>query len=550
MHKFLSLTRVSFKNTMGMLADGKTKKTRTVALYIFIGIALLPTIFAIYAGLSYTVEMLAPLNQVGTVLALGFHGASIVTFLFSIFLIPSVFYFSKDSDILLALPLKPQTILSSKFMVCLAYEYLFELLILIPLLLAYASHMEVSALFILFSILIIITLPIYPLVLSSLITMLIMRFVPFFKNRDRFNMIAGALTILLAFGFSFAMSNMSTNMDENTMLALLISGNNSLIRLFSYLFPGIPFAANALIDFAILDLLIYLLIVIASFVVFLFFGKYFYFKGVIGFSETGSNRKQLSTSAMDKASKKRSAVWTYTMKEYRLILRTPVYCINCIGTIVIIPIMFAIIYFSGDLGTITAQLPTNIVNQLPQYLPYAGMLGFALGIFLSNINSICSTAISREGNNAYIMKYIPMALGKQIEAKLLCGILVSTASLVICILGLYIVAPFLPVSFFLLSFVCALISIFFGNMLAIILDMSHPKLVWEQEAAAVKQNMTSIIGVIGSMLVAGLIVFICFKIPSSAMALCVGIIGIVFILICGILYLKLNAIAVYFFKKI
>ena len=121
------------------------------------------------------------LHLESTVLYLGFFIISILIFLFSIFLIPSIFYFSKDLDTLLVLPLPPQTILAGKFTTCILYEYAFTIIVSIPLLSAYVSNLHPGIFFYLMALVVLLLLPIYPLVLSSILTMLMMRFVPFLK---------------------------------------------------------------------------------------------------------------------------------------------------------------------------------------------------------------------------------------------------------------------------------------------------------------------------------------------------------------------------------
>ena len=133
MRKYLSLTRVLLKNSMGMMSDGKSKKALNVFIYGVLAVCMIPLGFTLYMMFNTAMAQLQPLQQEGAVLALGFHISSLVTFLFSIFLIPSIFYFSKDSETLLALPLPPQTILSAKFSVCLVYEYAFTLIVCVPL---------------------------------------------------------------------------------------------------------------------------------------------------------------------------------------------------------------------------------------------------------------------------------------------------------------------------------------------------------------------------------------------------------------------------------
>ena len=98
MRKYLSLTRVLLKNSMGMMSDGKSKKALNVFIYGVLAVCMIPLGFTLYMMFNTAMAQLQPLQQEGAVLALGFHISSLVTFLFSIFLIPSIFYFSKDSE--------------------------------------------------------------------------------------------------------------------------------------------------------------------------------------------------------------------------------------------------------------------------------------------------------------------------------------------------------------------------------------------------------------------------------------------------------------------
>ncbi|MCB7430558.1 hypothetical protein LI224_19710, partial [Erysipelatoclostridium ramosum] len=67
-------------------------------------------------------------------------------------------------------------------------------------------------------------------------------------------------------------------------------------------------------------------------------------------------------------------------------------------------------------------------------LPYAVLVGMASGFLFSNLNMISSTAISREGSNLSFMKYIPMSLKQQLQAKVVSGILMSVISMLLTLL--------------------------------------------------------------------------------------------------------------------
>lgn len=541
MRKHLSLTRVLLKNSMGMMSDGKSKKALNVFIYGVLAVCMIPLGFTLYMMFNTAMAQLQPLQQEGAVLALGFHISSLVTFLFSIFLIPSIFYFSKDSETLLALPLPPQTILSAKFSVCLVYEYAFTLIVCVPLYIAYANNAAIGIPYILLALAIFITLPIYPLVLSSIITMLLMRFVPFFKNRDRFNMIAGILSIILAFGFSFAMNSGTIAEDPNALISMLTQGNNSMISLFSKIFPAIPFAAEALISSDALQLVYYILITCAALAVLVILGKWLYFKGAIGFSETKSSRKELSAKDFARVSR-HSKVRTYLIKELRLLIRTPVYAINCIGMCVLMPIMLLVIFITADADVLLQQLP-DITPYLDGMLPYAVLAGMASGFLFSNLNMISSTAISREGTNISFMKYIPMSLKQQLQAKVLSGILMSVISMLLTMVCVYFLLPIFPLTWYFAAAAASLITIVLGNYASLALDILHPKLVWEQEAAAVKQNMSGIVSMLAGMAMTVVTCVLLFILPDDYLLFGTAGMVIVCIAVDVVFYMRLDSFA-------
>ena len=541
MRKYLSLTRVLLKNSMGMMSDGKSKKALNVFIYGVLAVCMIPLGFTLYMMFNTAMAQLQPLQQEGAVLALGFHISSLVTFLFSIFLIPSIFYFSKDSETLLALPLPPQTILSAKFSVCLVYEYAFTLIVCVPLYIAYANNAAIGIPYILLALVIFITLPIYPLVLSSIITMLLMRFVPFFKNRDRFNMIAGILSIILAFGFSFAMNSGTIAEDPNALISMLTQGNNSMISLFSKIFPAIPFAAEALISSDALQLVYYILITCAALAVLVILGKWLYFKGAIGFSETKSSRKELSAKDFARVSR-HSKVRTYLIKELRLLIRTPVYAINCIGMCILMPIMLLVIFITADADVLLQQLP-DITPYLDGMLHYAVLAGMASGFLFSNLNMISSTAISREGTNISFMKYIPMSLKQQLQAKVLSGILMSVISMLLTMVCVYFLLPILPLTWYFAAAAASLITIVLGNYASLALDILHPKLVWEQEAAAVKQNMSGIVSMLAGMAMTVVTCVLLFILPDDYLLFGTAGMVIVCIAVDVVFYMRLDSFA-------
>lgn len=551
MNKLFFLTRVLIKSNLGMSQStrkGSKRKLGVGVIYVLLLLCLLPLLGLIYFSLSSLVGPLEQVGQQGLILSLGFTAVSLLIFIFSIFIIPSVYFFSKDTEHLLCLPLKPQTILMSKFIVTLLYEFITSLFILAPLYIVYIQHLAPTPLYAIYAFFVFLTIPIFPLILSSIIMLIIMGFVPFFKNRDRFNMIAGILALAFGLGVNVLTQYASHNFtasQSSQMVEHLASGNNSLLSVVNFLLPAIPYASKALVGQSILNIVIYIGIIVLSIVIFSYIGKLLYFKGAIGFNETVSSRKELSNTEITKLSKKQSIIKTYTIKELKTILRTPVYAINGFSSVLMMPILVLIMIFSSGASPskITDLIQQYVIPHADSFFPYIIVIGIIIGIFLGSSSVISSTSISREGTDVYFMKYIPVPLVKQIQAKILCGVLFSWLSIIVAFLIVIFFLHALPVLYILLAFISALISSLLLNILGCMLDIAHPKLVWESEAAAMKRNMAGITTMLSGWGICALVGIGAYLLPSSIM-LPVSVAFLVLVIVCIILLNKvLNAYA-------
>lgn len=122
MHKLLSLIRIQLKSGMLNTMDATTKTWKKALLYLVVLICMLPLLGLLFLGFYFGFDFLGKIGQPGYLVNIAMMGTSFVIFLFSIFTIPSVYYFSRDIDRLLVLPLTPQQIISSKFVVNVIYE--------------------------------------------------------------------------------------------------------------------------------------------------------------------------------------------------------------------------------------------------------------------------------------------------------------------------------------------------------------------------------------------------------------------------------------------
>ncbi|MBV7272195.1 transporter [Clostridium sp. PL3] len=519
MNKYFSLTKIFLKNSSsGLSKDGKRKLPRTILLYIILALSFLPLagMFASVTATSY--EFLRSINQEGIILSAAMTVSSAIIFAFGIFLVMSVFYFSSDVENLLVLPVKPSVILMSKFTVVLIYEYFTEVVVLAPVIVTFGIKSGAGLLYYIYGIVIFFTLPIVPLIIGALISILIMRFAGFTKNKDRFKTIAQMAILVFVVGINLVTQKLgkaSSNGQE--MARLLTEGNNSLIKVSSKLFINIRYAAEAFINSSnmsgIVSMLIYLLIAIIFLILFSILAEAFYLKGVIGMTQTQARRKMLSSEEIAKQSGRRSKIFTYTVKELNILFRTPVYFMNCVVMNFIWPFFLVIPLISQPESF---KLIKNAHGYFNMFISNARTLGiiaaviFASSVMLTMMNPIAITSISREGKSIFINKFIPMDYKQQILSKVLSAFIINFSGILLMILIVTaIVRP--PIYIFIVSIVLSIVATIFSIFVGIFIDLNYPKLDWDNEQRAVKQNFNVIIGMIIGLIAAGAVVFITIK---------------------------------------
>jgi ABC-2 type transport system permease protein len=498
MRNFWALFKVTLKNTFGITETGKKKSFLQKLFPIFLIVAISPTLLSFYFLTGDAIALLKPIQQTGVIIGLLLTMLSTLIFFLAIFLIPAVFYFSKDVETLLSLPLKASTILSAKLAVSMIYEYITVLAVGIPVILAYIVNVQPPLGFYPLLILSVVLLPVVPLIMAGLLVMLVMALIPKARNRDLFNYISGFISLAFAVGINMVVGNIAT-VSADEMVQLLIQGNNSFLAIFGYLVPSVPFAAKAVVNLSLIDFGISVLIAVGAYLAFLVIAELAYFKAAVGVNETGANRRKLNGKAYLSSTQGADPIWTYTLKELKLMVRTPIYLLNNISTVILIPAILVgtLMTTAGQQDELIALIQT-INWSAPGMFAYVLTAGVAIGLFMTSLNLITVTSISREGTRLFFMKYIPMSYNAQIQAKVNSGLIVSAAGILFMTIpfGILFSIPWMQI---VLAILMAFLASIFLNYLGMIVDMIHPKLIWEQEAVPVKQNINAVFTMLPGM---------------------------------------------------
>ncbi|MGB4589231.1 MAG: hypothetical protein WBI17_08375 [Clostridiaceae bacterium] len=511
------MTKAMFKNdeTLSSFSTSNRNSKKKSFFKSKYGTILLILFLTLSLGSSFGVivsELYNSLSVMGLqslILRLIVPAAGIMVFMFGIFYVMNVFYFSKDVDNYLYLPVKAGEILTSKFLVSLVYEYFIMIIIFAPLLVIYGVKDSAGILYYVYSILILLFIPVLPLVAASIISMVIMRFSKKFKNRDRFNMIAGVLSLFLALGLNFGLQYVTRILSEGQAI---IQDINQLpaLKVTAYVFPTNHFAIETLISYhnlkGLLSLVILIVIALASILLFYYIGNALYFKGVMGVTESKADRKVLTSAQMLKETSSKNVLFAYSLKELKLVLRTPVYFMNCVLISLIYPLFFLIPFAMGsseDAREMDAAL--QFIHDVDPGVLVMVMVG--VGFFMGSINIISSTAISREGKNFFFVKYIPVNYMTQIYAKILSSFYIEIVGMVILYLILIFILKLSPM-ILALSFILVLMASLAINQIGIFFDILWPKLTWDMEQKAVKQNLNSMIHMFLGFALTGLCIFL------------------------------------------
>jgi len=514
--KLFLLVRVLMKSGAGGtrlgIKIGKKRFSSQLLIFIILAACFTPMAVTFGQGFAYMYDALSPIGQEGVILGLGTGAASLAIFFFGLFYVLSTFYLTSDVESLLPLPLKPYEIIGAKFIITVIYEYFTESIFLLPLTVAYGIKSGAGPLFYIYSLIVFLLIPVVPLAIGSIIVVVIMTFTSIGRNKDRLILIGGLVAMFFAIGLNISIQRLAQrSLDPQKLIQMLQQGGNSLIRLTSSIFPGIYFAAMGLANSTNINGLINILLFAGTAVIgvllFLYVGEHLYFRGVVGISESRAKRKKVTDEELNKAVTANSAIKSYVMKEIRLLVRTPIYFMNCVLVNFLWPVFLALPFLMQSGGNDMEQI-FNMIRSANDTVIFA--VAFGISVFAASANAIAASSISREGKNLYITKFLPMSYISQIVAKALSGVFFSTISaIVIAIVAAILLKLNLAVTIFIV--IAGIAGTLFISFAGVMVDLLNPKLDWDSEQKAVKQNfnvvINTLIGLVFGGLIAALVIF-------------------------------------------
>lgn len=497
--KTIKLLKVLLKNfEMIAFEKKKSKVFYMVMAIVTMLIIFIPTAFMI-GIISYGMTLsLTEAGHLSEGINFILYAVNIFAFIFSINVVLNVFYFSSDIERLLPMPFKEHEIIGAKFFNTLINENFIEFILIASSLIGFfvAGKLDFYAIFII--LLAVLTMPILPLIYSSIICMVFMFLTKRITNKDFVSKFSNILLILALIGLLVMAILLSSFNAEGFALDLI---DSKFMIVSKFIFPNVYLLTDAMSGNA-LSLLFYLLITIVSLIIFFVISKLLYFRGLNQSSNKKNKHKEIEYKVKNKNI-------SYLSKEFKVLFKTPAFFSNCLIINFIWPFFIAIIFFlydkTGFLKNILDSYHNNDYNTHIMFI----LVVMMASILITATNSIASSSISREGNSFTYMKVIPLSYKKQIIIKIISSIIVSFTSLFLTILVLSIIYNFGVINtilYLLLSF----ISVVFISTLGVFLDTVNPKLIWDDEINALRGNHNVFINMAFSILISGLLLGIIF----------------------------------------
>lgn len=502
MKTFLSLLKTILNTYFGISAlkyrFTKEKKRLWEPIAIIISIVIgLGSIMFLYSLLLFGIFMGGHvIGHPEIVLTFSFLSAQLLIFIFGIFYIMSVFYFSNDMNILIPLPLKPAEVLGAKFITILISEYFVALPMLLPAFIIYGTGTWAGILYWLKGLVLVLMAPILPMVIAAIFVILLMRFVNIRKSKDLMVVIGSLLGLFIGVGVNFLTQNIPEG-NEQEFIQNLIESNTGLLESIGNKFPPSIWATLGLSQPGWQGWGYFLLFVglsLALVAVLLWLGNRFFYRGYLSGQEVQRKAKILSKEDMAKGTAKASSpVIALFWREWKLFMRTPIYVMNGLAGIIMIPLFMFMPFMTQ------AEELKEVLNYArdPQYTLITVLVSLGIMLFASSMNMVSCTAISREGNTIWISKMIPIPPKDQVLAKLLHSSSLSLLGLVAISIPLYFLLG-IALYRILIILMLGLLTNVLINILGLMVDVFRPKLEWTDPQEAIKQNINVFFSMLAS----------------------------------------------------
>lgn len=434
--------------------------------------------------------------QLGSLLALGL---SAVVLLFSSSILFTSFFTATDNHVWLPLPFKPWEIFIARLISSLLSIYLFLLMFVGPIIIGYSIGAGSSFFQVVGQLLLFISLPLIPSAIVFLFSTGLSYIVNISKHRKLFQGINMAIMFIGIFAFSMAgslLGNLASSpvAGGSIDLTALADSINEIFSKFSIFAFIYKLSGPAFYDEGIYSLLLplgFLAISIAILAITSFIANKTYKR--ILYSEGFSKRKRGKKVSLNEAFTSEKHYKMMFKRETKTIFRSPTYIFNLVFPQLMLAVTFSVM--GVFLLVTTSQSDAEALASIKDIAKslFDPVNGFYFSVivtavaFLNSYNTISSTAFTREGANAGLLKAYPVRVSTIFHAKMTLGTITDSLAGIILLILIAVFAGANPL--IVVLYISGIIGIsILMNYLSLLFDSRFPNLSWTTELEACKNN--------------------------------------------------------------
>ena len=210
--------------------------------------------------------------------------------------------------------------------------------------------------------------------------------------------------------------------------------------------------------------------------------------------------------------KRKNKSISYLLKEIKTLIRTPIFCLQCLIMPIIYPIvvfllMATFINFANKVGIDALK---EFYDRIMTTWGIAIFLSIGQVFYMMNFASII--AISREAKSSILVKYIPIKFENQFKLKLKIGTYTNLVSGILVSFAYYSVIKNITYAILFFAIICLLNII--GEKFKILIDLKNPQVSWDSEYTMMKQNTNVMYELFYTLAVIGVLVGFSFLIKN------------------------------------
>ncbi len=507
MKKIMSLIKAVFTEDMNLFKYKTKANSSKLKKIVFPTLLVCLVMYAAGTYLYLIAEPLSKVNLTYIMLSIVLLLVTILTFIEGIYKSQGILFDCKDNDLLFSLPIKKSSILYVRIFKLLSFQFLYNLLILLPAFILYIYFESPNVSFYIISFIFLFLIPIIPTTLSCIIGYFIKHLTSKFKAKRIIQSLLTAIVMIVIFVISFQIETFMNNIVEHAT-----SINDILTKIYYPIGSYISLINN----FDFVELIKVILFNVVPFILFIYIGSIYYFKIISKNNEFG-----LVTSKK-KVIRVRSKISSLISKELSRFFSSTVYIFNTSFGIILLVVATILLCIKGPgiLGMIIQNENQNF--NISEYLPiiYCGLI-----IFVGCMTSITSSSISLEGKGINITKSLPIDTQTIFKSKILTSLVITLPLILlsdlIFILRFKINYIYI-IYIILLSFIVPSLTAIIG----LLVNLKYPKLNYSNDTEVVKQSISSGISVFTGMILFAISVFVLIKFYTDAVTVLLILIAV------------------------